>query len=317
MTPEEVCAPAVVRLLKRYRVHPCLAVPHGKLGGGYAGFLHTYGAAGLEPALWPTLSDALGYWPNERNALEFSSYVYEILTWTREKRVHLPWLAVDLETPFYQWREIGAAKGLKKAFTALRLYRSNRDQARFEEAAGIYRALQDYLRSQNCRTLVPVLPFLELDLKRGAVKIQDYLETPVTPVAWDVVSVMQYNSLFAGFSKGLIRPKDAPYYLYLLCLSMKRHFGERAALSVGLTGTGKLGDEPYYREPAEMLPDIEAGLAAGIADLAVFCLEGILKSPKPEAWFEMIRGARPVIPPASKRIERVRWLAGKLYRLLP
>ncbi|MGB4682343.1 MAG: hypothetical protein WBH65_07475 [Dethiobacteria bacterium] len=315
ITPREAADPAVVALLRRYQAHPCLAVPHGKLGEDYARFVRAYGEAGLEPALWPTLSDESGYWPNERNAAEFFQYVRRIFEWADEEKLSIPWLVVDLETPLYQWQEIDGAKGLKKARTALRVFRSNRNRERFAEAVQIYRELQAFVNSRGCRTLVPVMPFIELDLRQQATKLQDYLEAPVTPIPWDVVTVMQYNSLFSGMSKGLLRLKEAPYYLYLLCRNMKEHFGGRAALSVGLTSTGKLGNEPYYRHPEEMQPDIAAGLAAGIDDIAVFCLEGILKHNRPESWFEMIRGTAPAVPPRSRRVERLRKLGRLLYRL--
>lgn len=316
ITPEEVADPAVVSLLKRYEVHPCLAVAHGSLGEEYARYLRAYLEAGLEPALWPTLSDELGYWPNERNAVEFSDYVHQIFDWAEAEKLTIPWLAVDLETPVYQWREIGKAKGLKKARTALKVFRSNRDLRRFQEAVQVFEELQSFVNSRGCRTLVPVLPFMEVDLRNRGIKFQDYMETPVTPIQWDIVTVMQYNSLFAGASKGIMKLEDAPYYLYLLCKNMKEHFGPRAALSVGMTSTGKLGNEPYYKNPEEMQPDIVAGLAAGIGDITVFCLEGILKHEKPESWFEMLRGTEPAVPPRAKRVERFRSLGSKLYRIV-
>lgn len=317
MTPEEICAPAVKELLARYAVQPCLAVPYGKLGAGYARYLREYGEAGLEPALWPTLPDGLGYWPHEGNAPRFSAYVQELFHWAGRQGVSIPWLVVDLETPYYQIEALRKAKGLKKLAAAWRQYRSNRNPVRFKESAGTYARLQEFLRQKGCRSLVPALFLLELDLAAGSIKMQDYLETPVTPVAWDVVSVMQYNSMFSGYSRGLIKAEDARWHLYRLCRTIKGALGSRAALSIGVTGTGKLGDEPICREPAEMRPDVEAALAAGIEDLAIFCLEGILKYRQPEQWFAMIRTARPVVPRRSIKMDLLRGAGSMLYRILP
>ncbi len=317
ISPEEVSKPEVVALLKRYSIQPCLAVSHGSLGEGYAQYLKTYHAEGLEPALWPTLSDELGYWPHEGNALEFSAYVHEIFHWAQKEGVNVPWLAVDLETPFYQWQAVNRAKGIQRVGTALRHYKANRNQARFAEAVSIYSDLQKYINKQGCRTLVPVLPLLELDTLKGETKIQDYMETPVTPVNWDIISVMQYNSMLVGYSKGMLKPADTSWYLYQLCLNMKKVFGSRASLSIGTTSTGKLGNEPYYKDPCEMLPDVEAALAAGIDDIAVFCLEGILKYERPEAWFEMIRSAEPKAPRRSGKMNLIRAAGRLLYRIIP
>ncbi|HSW36219.1 MAG TPA: hypothetical protein VLH18_06420 [Candidatus Limnocylindrales bacterium] len=317
ITPEEVTSAKVVALLKYYRVQPCLAVSYGSLGPGYTHFLKTYHDAGLEPALWPTLSDTLGYWPHEGNALAFSVYVHEIFQWAQLAKVAIPWLAIDLETPFYQWQAAAKAKGLHKISVILKHYKMNRNPVRFQEAASIYRELQKYINRQGCRTLVPVLPLLELDLAEDNAKIQDYLETPVTPICWDIVSAMQYNSMFTGYSRGMINPVDAHWHLYRLCLKMKQFFGERASLSIGTTSTGKLGNEPYYSEPLALLPDVEAALAAGIDDIAVFCLEGILKAKCPEAWFEMIYQAKAVVPPRSRKMDFIRSAGQLVYRIIP
>ena len=317
ITPEELCAPRVVALLRRYRVQPCLALPYGRLSSGYARYLQTYMCEELEPALWPTMTDEQGYWPHEGNATEFSAYVRQIFHWAEREQVKIPWLAVDLETPYYQWQEQCRARGLSKITITMRHYKGNRNRTRFDQAAELYLSPQEYISGQGCRTLVPVLPLLELDLVKGGVKVQDYLETPVTPVKWDVISVMQYNSMLVGYSRGLIKPKDARRHLYHLALNARLLLGARASLSVGVTAAGKLGSEPFYRNAEEMRPDIEAALAAGIEDLAVFCLEGILNSARPETWFEMIRSALPVVPGRSRKMECVRSAAGLLYHLLP
>ena len=77
--------------------------------------------------------------------------------------------------------------------------------------------------------------------------------------------------------------------LYEVGRELRRHLGDRAAASIGLTGVGVLGSEPHYARPDQLEPDVAALKAAGIEDLAIYNLEGILTSPQPEAWFEMIR----------------------------
>ena len=107
-----------------------------------------------------------------------------------------------------------------------------------------------------CRNFTKGMPLpgatllLELDLAAGSIKMQDYLKTPVTPVAWDVVSVM-HNSMFSGYSRGLIKAKtpagtftgSAARLKALYCAPpLHRCHRDR-----------KMGDEPS-REPAEMRP---------------------------------------------------------------
>jgi hypothetical protein len=81
------------------------------------------------------------------------------------------------------------------------------------------------------------------------------------------------------------------------------YYGERAHVSVGVTGTGVYGDEPIYRSADELALDVAAARAAGIEDIAVFCLEGIVRRERPAAWVEAIAGADPTVPPSSLRAE--------------
>ncbi len=315
--PGELIKPEVLYLLQRYRVNPCIAVSRDNLGEDYAKLMKNYRDAGLEPALWPTMSDEQGYWPNERNCEDFASYVKDIFKWADKEEVKIPWLAVDLEPPYYQHTEISSAEGLQKVGKIWHIFNSNRNRQRFNRAVETYRNLQDYIKMQGCQTIVPAIPLLEIDIMKGSVKLQDYLETPLSPVNWDVISFMQYNTVITGMSREFISPGDARWYLYLLCLNMKATLGKRAAVSVGLTSTGKLGNEPYYQYPEEMLPDIEAALAAGIQDIAIFSLEGILNASNPENWLEVVFGACPRIPPRSRKVEVIRRAAVLMYRLFP
>jgi len=48
---------------------------------------------------------------------------------------------------------------------------------------------------------------------------------------------------------------------------MKNMMWKRAGVSIGCTAAGKLGDEPYYATPEELLPDMRAAKAALIDDI--------------------------------------------------
>lgn len=71
----------------------------------------------------------------------------------------------------------------------------------------------------------------------------------------------------------------------------------RSSMSVGLVQSGKLGDEPTFASPDDLYQDVAAVRAAGIDDLALFCLEGALHRGAPERWLEPYTRAPPK-PPA-------------------
>ncbi|MCK6550309.1 hypothetical protein L6R52_31020, partial [Myxococcota bacterium] len=69
-----------------------------------------------------------------------------------------------------------------------------------------------------------------------------------------------------------------------------------ASVSVGLAGPGKLGDEPVLPSPDALALDVAAARAAGVDDLALFSLEGVLGRASPEAWLEAFVATPPRAP---------------------
>src|SRR6185369_4864072 len=103
---------------------------------------------------------------------------------------------------------------------------------------------------------------------------------------WDHLTPMLYTSIIEGWSRGLLRRADARAVLSWSCARSLKKFGEVAGASLGAVGTGAFGDEPVYRSPAELADDVAVARAAGIDDLALFDLGGVLRRPPAEAWLE-------------------------------
>ena len=193
--------------------------------------------------------------------------------------------------------------------------RENRNVGRYYEASRKFDSLCEYIHGRGAKTLCPIGNLVIEDMITGSAAFQDMMETPVTSVNWDILSVMVYTSAFVGYSKGLLSPTDARWYLYAAARDMKERFWDRAAISIGCTYIGKLGDEPYYATPAELLPDMQAAKAALIDDVTIYNLEGILRYGKPEEWFETLLQCEPKIPPRSLKIDVVRSALQGISRL--
>jgi hypothetical protein len=72
-----------------------------------------------------------------------------------------------------------------------------------------------------------------------------------------------------------------------LCARRARtRWGARAGLSLGAVGTGAFGDEPVLRSPAELARDVAIARAAGIQELSLFELGGVLRRAPAEPWLE-------------------------------
>jgi hypothetical protein len=119
---------------------------------------------------------------------------------------------------------------------------------------------------------------------RGA-WIQRVLGTPVSALPVDRHSVMAYTSLIEGWSGGWISRRSAEALLSACARLARVRFGARASLSLGTVGPGAFGDEPCYRDVDELARDVELACAAGIDEIALFDLGGVLRRPPAEAWF--------------------------------
>jgi hypothetical protein len=305
-SPKDALKKNVVRLLKNYGVTLGMAFPPGSMNDDYAKMLAGYEQAGIPVMLWALLPDESGYWACERNAREFSEYVEKIYAWADSNKFGIPWLAVDLEPPFGQMDLVKKSSGLDIVRNLVEVYRQNRDRGRFYSSGEEYSRLVERMHSRGVKVLTAASCQVAEDFVKGAVGIQDAMETPISPVNWDVVSFMMYTSMIAGYLKPFISPADARWYLYSVMSDMKQLLWDRAGVSIGVTYIGKLEDEPYYSTPEELLPDMRATKAALINDVSIYNLEGILRSPRPEAWFETLISCEAAVPERSLKIEAVR-----------
>jgi hypothetical protein len=311
---EDASAPPTLQLLRRFNVTLCLSVPHGALGDPLARLLRVYDDAGLDVALWLLLPQSIGYWPSERNAAAFSAHLDAVFAWADLRRARVPWIAVDLEMPLPQALAYRDSRGLRQFFTTLRLALANLNARRFARAVEAYRAILARIHDRGARALCAAHDTITEDFHLGAPIVQDFLETPVVDVQWDVVSTMIYNSMIVEQFR--IAPDDARWMQYEAACELRRAFGDRAGLSLGLTGVGVLGDEPHYTRPEQLAPDVAAARAAGIDDIAIFNLEGILKSPDPAAWFRVAAETPAQVPRRTKWAARERRRRRNMARLI-
>jgi hypothetical protein len=294
---DELRSPAVLGLLRRFQVNLCLQVTAFE---GLASVLRDYD----DTSIWLLLPKEQGYWPSERNAELFASRVDELLRWADREQVRMPWLAVDLERPLWQAKLLDGAHGAGKLLAQTRVAAANLNRRRFARAQAIYRNMAEGAHHSGLKLLCAAHEYILDDLVAGASLMQDLHEAPVLAVPWDAISVMLYTSL------GCDRR-----WLYEVARDLRLRLADSVAgASIGLTGVGVLGSEPHYVGPAELAPDVAALKAAGVDDLAIYNLEGILDSGNPEAWFEMVLNTPPAVPPPTAASRR-RQLRVKLRRL--
>jgi len=279
---EEVTAPSTVALLSRFEVDPILAVWPRTLGACERA-VKTLADAGRTATVWPMLADAEGRWLGAANVEAFAAFAGDAQRVTGATEIVL-----DLEPPIEKLRGSLAMKELPIS-TDMRGFLAAR--------ARIARLVVD-LHEAGAKVTATVPPPALLE------GFELLLGTPVGGVAWDSVSPMVYASIAEGWSRGLFRREDARAFVSWGARAAVGRFGRRAAASLGAVGTGALGDEPVYRSPYELADDTAIAVAAGVTDLALFELAGVLHRPPAEAWFEAFTDPPTTSPtPATTRIE--------------
>jgi hypothetical protein len=280
----ELTAPATLALLARYDVELIAAVRPWDLPG-IAALVGACNDAGVAVGLWPMIEDADGRWANAFNAPRFTAFVHQVLD-AVPAGARVRDLAVDLEPPF------GVVTTALRSPTAVWPTLDSISHARWVAARRQFRALIGSVHDRGMQCSAAVLPFVLFDPSDGRLRpVQRALAAPVDALPWDHVSVMLYTSMIEGWSRGLIPRPRALDLLARGAVASRRRFGAAAGVSVGVVDVGALGNEPRYRDPAELAVDVAVSRANGVHTINLFDLGGVLRRGPAEAWLEALAGA--------------------------
>ncbi len=245
--------------------------------------------AGVRVLLWPMLGDADGRWASASNGDRFARFALDLLRGLEAERALPDGIALDLEPPIDRVRRL--LRGVPSAF----LPSSSEDGASL-------RSICEHARDSGLELLAAVVPLVLADPDDGQ-GWQRLLGTSMRDLAIDVVSPMLYSSLAIGYSRGVLRRSDVRGLLFACARACADRFGARASASLGVAGTGALGDEQLLEGPGQLADDVALCRAAGIEDLALFDLGGVLRRGEPERWLDALQHTAPAVavPPLTAR----------------
>ncbi|MFO0629097.1 MAG: hypothetical protein U0325_26210 [Polyangiales bacterium] len=252
---------------------------------------------GVRCGLWPMIDDAHGRWPSVSNVRRFERYAERLLE-VVPAGVRPPDVAFDLEPPIH---EVARWWSHTKVAAA-----ADGDRERWAEAVARFGALASRVRATGAEAVAAVVPMCLYDAAGGG-GWQRVMGTPVDDVPWDRATAMLYTSIFEGWSRRTLSRDHARALLVDGCRRVRSRFGDRGGVSLGAVGTGALGDEPTYRDPAELADDVALCVAEGVRDITLFDYAGVLRRPPAEAWLDALV-ATPEAPRAPRRGARVRAL---------
>ena len=269
---DEVARPPLRALLRERGIDLLLAVRPWQLGEIDA-LVRRLQADGIFVGLWPMVDDRDGRWASVASSAALIGFADELVRCAPS----CDELILDLEPPLATltaWKD-GVRRWPRLPATAA--YRA----ARAAYAAAVTRWRIDR------RVTTALLPMLTAEL-RGE-WLQWLLGTPASELPVDRHSVMAYTSLFEGWSRGVLGRRGAEAMLIACAHLARARFGDRAALSLGCVAAGAFGDEPSYRDPSELARDVALARRAGIAELSVFDLGGMVRRGPADPWLDALR----------------------------
>ena len=300
---EAIARADVVALLASRGIEPIVAVwPRTPLEA-IVRVIEAYGEAGLPAALWPMLDDREGRWANAGNAGTFVSFVQELCARLAAAGRAPAEIVVDLEPSIEAMRASFASSA-----RSVHMLPIPGDLRPFVAAQARLAALCDALHAEGILASAAAPPTVLLDPREGRARpFQEVQGTPIDGPAWDHVSFMLYTSILEGWSRGVLRRGDARALLGVACRAAADRLGGRAGASIGAVGVGAFGNEPTYRGVAELADDVAIARAAGVDDLALFDLGGVIQRGPPEPWLDAFVATEPAaeLPEPSFRLRGV------------
>jgi hypothetical protein len=295
--------------LARFGADLYVAVRPDDLGDELAMLFAQAGAAGVEVRAWLQLPES-GVWVNEGSAADFADFAAEFLDFAAANGIKVEWIVFDLEPPFElaeKLREAAAAGGLEEL---IGLLIDRRDPVRFEAARLVLRQLVDELHGAGLKAMAVTLPWTIDDLEDGDDDLQDLFETPLAGIPWDQVSVIVYRP---AMSELLSLPLPAAY-VASYGESMRLLFGGNAQLAIGNISTPGLLVASGYADPFDIALDVSAARSAGITDLSVFSLDGMVLEGGPEVWLAAATGPTLSFSRPAPLVAAIRFAFGFLDR---
>lgn len=283
----DLCSARTLRPLAERGVQLLVAtIPEDAAGLGAV--VGTSREIGVSVGVWPMLERRHGRWPSAANLDRWRAFTERTLDDLGARDLLPDTVAVDLEPALDEIDRLlhGDARVLGRWASRRGVGRARRELT----------ACVDAIRHRGVETFASAIPSVlgDPDGRRGW---QRALGTPVDDVGFDRVAPMVYSSLFAGYSRGLLRRADAVSLLGACARAARRRFAGRAGICLGTAGPGVLGDEAAWASVEMLAEDVAEARAAGIDDIAAFDLTGMLARPPVETWLDALVHTEPALRP--------------------
>ena len=318
-TPRSIVQSNALPVIADTEIYFSLRVDPGDLmDDAFLEMMRTFRDYGVEDHFipWPMVELEDGYYPNTRTVDKFAPIMRANCEWYSAHDFPIPMgMLFDLEPPMdaegiksFKYRmdhpypnpappasPRPKSNWLKTVGTIVDTIDENIDLNQFQRDAEKFSEIQAMMHEYGTKAIAVAIPYTYDDLSDGQLFIQNYLMTPITNVEWDMVNFMTFQTGYVEDTKHMINEEEYQHILYSYCKDFVQHWGpERASATLGVTSYETGVRRQWHIDPEIYRCEASACLAAGMKDVGIFALEGVLLSENPREWIDTVMQARAV-----------------------
>ncbi|MES3037031.1 MAG: hypothetical protein V4736_03915 [Bdellovibrionota bacterium] len=227
---------------------------------------------GVQIRPWLLLPVSQGYWFNKWNYLQARDFVNMFVDEMTARGVSIQWVTFDMESPKELMEATETFLKQNRAKEMLSLLKVKSRDGSIVEAVANYTSLVQSLQQRGIKVHGVTTHFILNDLSDNHRRIQSALGIPISGVPWDEISFMVYRADFRRIYKNI-----SSQVVYKYAKRARKYFGERAGMDIGEAGK-VFFPKPFtgYTEQEDLKQDLEAVKAAGINNVHIYSLDGML-----------------------------------------
>ena len=277
--------PEIVNLLAKYHVAICLCVREDQLNNDLNHLYMVYEKAGIPILLWPLLPKKDGLYVNKSTADKYIDYLETVYGWMDKRGHKVDAIVVDVEP---------GGGGFKK-------WIKDMDRKSWPQALDKFNRVIAAIHKHNSLAIGVAFPFVIDDRLSGRHGWEDLFGGPVASVDWDYLAIMMYTTWFIEQGKFMGMTWDAAHWAaYDYSVDLKKVWGDKAAVALGVTSAGEGNEKVIYDTPEKIAPAIAAVRSAGVANLGIYDIKGMLDSGSLEPWLKTLQDTPPALPKTGK-----------------
>ncbi len=243
---------------------------------------------GIKVLIWPLLRVEQGPWACENNYKIFGELIDTLIDWMGKVPVTPEYIVINMENSIAQMDTIKPHLTHKEYRAIIRILQNNRDRSKFNEAVEGYKKIVNGIHKKGFKVMITTYPFIIDDFHDDDPDIQDIANVPVSGIDWDAYTFTPYRTAYSGD----LGVTFTPYMVYEYGKAAGKRFREKARLALGIIGPNEHG--PGYSSPEDLAKDIAAAKAAGIEEIDLFHLRGMISEGAIENWINAdVKAAKP------------------------